>query len=56
MFFQAFNVNVLRNFESSQHSLNGSVWSPCVAFDMVNRTFVFQDEDDDKKDNIFNCS
>ena len=25
MFFKAFNVNVLRNFESSQHFLNGSV-------------------------------
>ena len=25
MFFKAFNVNVLRIFESSQHFLNGSV-------------------------------
>ena len=25
MLFKAFNINVLRNFESSQHFLNGSV-------------------------------
>ena len=25
MLFEAFNINALRNFESSQHFLNGSV-------------------------------